>query len=155
MRCSLSRSLILFLILPLSVSRINDVMGVGEGTKPLGRTLSRERKRGSAWLTSRPLWRFEDHFGTLIHSKCADNFPCQDTLCLVSREWPRGSRSANDNKVARCLALAESQKPRQRHAAASAVGRRSKIPENYLWAQNMCCLLYSSPLITIWENLYF
>lgn len=29
----------------------------------------------------------------------------------MSQEWPPGSRSANDNKVARCLVLAESQKP--------------------------------------------
>lgn len=29
----------------------------------------------------------------------------------MPQEWPPGSRSANDNKVARCLALADSQEP--------------------------------------------
>ncbi len=57
---------------------------------------------------TRPPSRFEDHFGALIHSKCADNSRCQATLlsCLVSQEWSHESRSANDNKVARCLVLA-------------------------------------------------
>lgn len=31
---------------------------------------------------------------------------------------------------------------RQRHTAASAAGHRSKIPENYLWAQ--ICVAYST-----------